>query len=366
MRGWWRGWGRAVVGTAKLCLGVGLPTTDAAAPAEGGWWRACWAGRAAVVAVVALAVAEQAATSLVGPLTGQFYALLTSVNDDHQQQRGAGWPPLSFVGFLARAAAVLLLVASLRALAQAVVGYVGAACRRALTGRMHARYFEGSTYHLLHLRPSPVDNPDQRIAQDVQLLTSSFGQLVYSCATVPIQVGYYGYKTGELLGWWGPFAVLAYFLVGTSISRWLAGPIVARVYAQEAAEGSTEAFSYLGSILNFALLALPVFAGSYADLTAPQLAAKISESSFVTLYLIFAFTSVIQLFTLLSNLVGYYARVHDLLAEMEHLHALQRERRKLRQVVPVEEGGLAVRFEDVSYSTPTSPPIPLVHGDVSG
>lgn len=118
MRGWWRGWGRAVVGTAKLCLGVGLPTTDAAAPAEGGWWRACWAGRAAVVAVVALAVAEQAATSLVGPLTGQFYALLTSVNDDHQQQRGAGWPPLSFVGFLARAAAVLLLVASLRALAQ--------------------------------------------------------------------------------------------------------------------------------------------------------------------------------------------------------------------------------------------------------
>lgn len=413
MRGWWLGWGRAVAGTAKLCLGVGLPTTHAAAPAEeGGWWRACWAGRAAVVAVVALAVAEQAATSLVGPLTGQFYALLTSVNDDHHQQRGAGWPPLSFVGFLAHAAAVLLLVASLRALAQAVVGYVGAACRRALTGRMHARYFEGNTYHLLHLRPSPVDNPDQRIAQDVQLLTSSFGQLVYSCATVPIQMGYYGYKTGELLGWWGPFAVLAYFLVGTSISRWLAGPIVARVYAQEAAEGdfrythtrvrthseaiaffgghdaearmaardfgrlysatlavirrqllltcSTEAFSYLGSILNFALLALPVFAGSYADLTAPQLAAKISESSFVTLYLIFAFTSVIQLFTLLSNLVGYYARVHDLLAEMEHLHTLQRERRKLRHVVPAEEGGLAVRFEDVSYSTPTSPPIPLV------
>jgi drug/metabolite transporter (DMT)-like permease len=71
-----------------------------------------------VVAVVALAVAEQAATSLVGPLTGQFYALLTSVNDDHHQQRGAGWPPLSFVGFLAHAAAVLLLVASLRALAQ--------------------------------------------------------------------------------------------------------------------------------------------------------------------------------------------------------------------------------------------------------
>ena len=120
MRGWWLGWGRAVAGTAKLCLGVGLPTTHAAAPAEGGWWRACWAGRAAVVAVVALAVAEQAATSLVGPLTGQFYALLTSVNDDHhqQQQRGAGWPPLSFVGFLAHAAAVLLLVASLRALAQ--------------------------------------------------------------------------------------------------------------------------------------------------------------------------------------------------------------------------------------------------------
>jgi hypothetical protein len=30
---------------------------------------------------------------------------------------------------------------------------------------------------------------------------------------------YYGYKTAELLGWWGPFAVLAYFLVGTAISR---------------------------------------------------------------------------------------------------------------------------------------------------
>lgn len=36
----------------------------------------------------------------------------------------------------------------------------------------------------------------------------------------------------------------------------------------------------------------------YDDLTASQLAAKISESSFVTLYLIFAFTSVIQVLEL--------------------------------------------------------------------
>jgi hypothetical protein len=32
---------------------------------------------------------------------------------------------------------------------------------------------------------------------------------------------------------------------------------------QSMSTGSTEAFSYLGSILNFALLALPVFAGTY-------------------------------------------------------------------------------------------------------
>jgi hypothetical protein len=42
---------------------------------------------------------------------------------------------------------------------QAVVAYTGAACRRAVTGRVHAHYFEGSIFHMLHLRPLPVDNP---------------------------------------------------------------------------------------------------------------------------------------------------------------------------------------------------------------
>jgi hypothetical protein len=32
------------------------------------------------------------------------------------------------------------------------------------------------------------------------------------------------------------------------------------------ATGSTEAFSYLGSILNFALISFPVFAGAYVEL----------------------------------------------------------------------------------------------------
>jgi hypothetical protein len=77
------------------------------------------------MAVVALAVAEQATTSLVGPLTGEFYALLTSAGSSSDgrsdvvfKRQEAGWPPLSFARFLAHAAAVLLLVALLRALAQ--------------------------------------------------------------------------------------------------------------------------------------------------------------------------------------------------------------------------------------------------------
>ena len=69
---------------------------------------------------------------------------------------------------------------------------------------------------------------------------------------------------------------------------------------------------YLGSILSFISLSIPLFAGLYNNLQPSELSKLISENTFFTIYLINCFTRLIDLATYFSTFLGTANRLTEL------------------------------------------------------
>lgn len=74
---------------------------------------------------------------------------------------------------------------------------------------------------------------------------------------------------------------------------------------------------YLGSILSFIALAVPLFAGVYANMSAADLSQLISQNAFFTIYLINCFTRLIDLASNFSIFMGTSTRIGELLEWLE-------------------------------------------------
>ena len=54
-------------------------------------------------------------------------------------------------------------------------------------------------------------------------------------------------------------------------------------------------FDYLGSIISYLALAVPIFSGKFDNLSSAELSALISQNAFVCIYLISTFSSLVEL-----------------------------------------------------------------------
>ncbi|XP_076407186.1 lysosomal cobalamin transporter ABCD4 isoform X2 [Peromyscus maniculatus bairdii] len=71
-------------------------------------------------------------------------------------------------------------------------------------------------------------------------------------------------------------------------------------------------FDYLGSILSYVVIAIPIFSGVYGDLSPTELSTLVSKNAFVCIYLINCFTQLIDLSTTFSDVAGYTHRIGEL------------------------------------------------------
>nr|XP_058911820.1 lysosomal cobalamin transporter ABCD4 isoform X4 [Kogia breviceps]XP_058911821.1 lysosomal cobalamin transporter ABCD4 isoform X4 [Kogia breviceps] len=236
--------------------------------------------------------------------------------------------------------------------------------RKDLTEHLHRLYFRGRVYYTLNVLRDDIDNPDQRISQDVERFCRQLSSMASKLIISPFTLVYYTYQCFQSTGWLGPVSIFGYFILGTVVNKVLMGPIVVKLVQQEKLEGdfrfkhmqirvNAEAaaffraghvehmrtdrrlqrllqtqrelmskelwlyigvnmFDYLGSILSYVVISIPIFSGIYGDLSPTELSTLVSKNAFVCMYLISCFTRLIDLSTTLSDVAGYTHRIGEL------------------------------------------------------
>ncbi|KAG0295628.1 ATP-binding cassette sub- D member 4 [Dissophora globulifera] len=284
-------------------------------------------------------------------------------------------------------------------------GLLSLESRRILTLHFHKIYIQPKLfYRILYMHEEEVDNPDQRITQDIDKMSESIRKMVEDLIIIPILIAFYTWQCWQMAGYIGPVCIYGYFLLSAIASRLLINPIVDAVFYKESAEGYfrylhvrfrqyaesitfsrgegeakesadellevllktqlnviytelplkflQQSVSYFGSILSYVIIAVPIFWGVYDHLPPSDVSAVISKISFVSMYLTYQFSKIIQCGTDFSDLAGYTSRLGQL---MEALDQLNTEMENIAIDFPHEEAmssDTSIRFENVSFNTP--------------
>ncbi|XP_078191571.1 lysosomal cobalamin transporter ABCD4 isoform X6 [Callithrix jacchus] len=259
---------------------------------------------------------------------------------------------------------LIVLNSTLKSFDQFTCNLLYVSWRKDLTEHLHRLYFQGRVYYTLNVLRDDIDNPDQRISQDVERFCRQLSSMASKLIISPFTLVYYTYQCFQSTGWLGPVSIFGYFILGTVVNKTLMGPIVMKLVHQEKLEGdfrfkhmqirvNAEAaafyraghvehmrtdrrlqrllqtqrelmskelwlyigintFDYLGSILSYVVIAIPIFSGVYGDLSPAELSILVSKNAFVCIYLISCFTQLIDLCTTLSDVAGYTHRIGQL------------------------------------------------------
>ncbi|XP_064920022.1 lysosomal cobalamin transporter ABCD4 isoform X1 [Columba livia] len=313
-----------------------------------------WPSPAALMFLTLLCVAllEQLVIYQVGVIPSQYYEVLG--NKD-------------FPGFRTLTALALTLIvvnSTLKSFDQFICNMMYVSWRKSLTEYLHSCYFQGQVYYSLHVLHEDIDNPDQRISQDVERFCRQLSSMASKLIISPFTLAYYTYQCFHSTGWLGPVSIFGYFIIGTIVNKILMSPIVSKLVQQEKLEGDfrfkhmqirvnaetvafyragrvehmrtdrrlqsllqtqrelmckelwlyigINTFDYLGSILSYVVIAIPIFSGVYSDLSPTELIALVSKNAFVSIYLIGCFSQLIDLSSTITDVAGYTHRIGEL------------------------------------------------------
>ncbi|KAG8126312.1 hypothetical protein E2320_021558 [Naja naja] len=256
---------------------------------------------------------------------------------------------------------LIILNSLLKSLDQFICNLMYVSWRKTLTEYLHGYYFRGQEYYTLNILHEDIDNPDQRISQDVERFCKQLSSMASKLIISPFTLAYYTYQCFYSTGWLGPLSIFGYFIIGTIVNKFLMSPIVSKLVHQEKLEGDfrfkhmqlrvnaesvafyragevehmrtnyklqnllktqrelmgkelwlyigINTFDYLGSILSYVMIAIPIFNGVYDDLNPTELS---SLNAFVSIYLIHCFSVLIDLSTTVSDVAGYTHRIGEL------------------------------------------------------
>ncbi|MBN3314553.1 ABCD4 protein, partial [Atractosteus spatula] len=302
---------------------------------------------------------EQLIIYQVGILPSKYYKTLSDKDLE-------GFKSLSLVAVF-----LIVLNSTLKSLDQYISSLMYVSWRKSLTECLHRNYFQGRVYYTLNVLRKDIDNPDQRISQDTERLCKQMSTMASRLIISPFTLAYYTYQCFHSTGWVGPVSIFGYFVIGTIVNKVLMGPIVSTLVEQEKLEGDfrfkhmqirvnaesaafyragkvehmrtdrrlqsllhtqrslmnkefwlyigVNTFDYLGSILSYTIVAIPIFTGVYDTLTPGELSALISKNAFVSIYLINGFSQLIDLSTTVSDVAGYTHRIGELREVMEDI-----------------------------------------------
>ncbi|XP_065280562.1 lysosomal cobalamin transporter ABCD4-like isoform X1 [Dermacentor albipictus] len=324
-----------------------------------------------MVVLLVLSVAYEVIVYQVGLTTSQFYVVLGKKH---------WW---GFLNQTAFCLGLIALVACIKSAKQYVSSTVTVQWRQLLTKRLQELYFSRKVHYRVNVVETAIDNPDQRITQDVDRLCQVLSDIVPTLLISPFTIAYYSYQSFSVAGYIGPLAVFVYFIISTVVSKLLITRVVPRVYELEKQEGrfrykhtqiransesvafldgefaeldSTEEHllelvkaqqsvynrqfplnlgvyftDYAGSILSFLIIAVPLFSGAYDDISTADLSGIISKNTFVSMYLISCFSKLVDLSSGISTVAGNTHRISVLLERMEAINEEDDLMEKIKQ-----------------------------------
>ena len=260
--------------------------------------------------------------------------------------------------------------------------------RRRLCLHLHKLYLaDNSSYKLIILDEDKLDNPDQRMTSDVSSVVESYGGVVSDLVLVPFITAYYTYEAYRRAGWLGPTVCYVYFIISTTINKFLMSPVVRLTASKEQKEGdfrfkhmelrsraeslamsgsvrteldrvnqkmlevcgvqqtlynrsfpidlSVNLFQYLGAIVSYLVIAVPIFSGVYDDKEPSELAQIISETAFVCMYLVYQLGLYVSVTSKVASLAGSTHRVAELIERLTEINKSEEE--ELTEIVDDED-----------------------------
>jgi ATP-binding cassette subfamily D (ALD) protein 4 len=183
------------------------------------------------VALIASAAGYQACAYYIGIYIPEFYTFLL------------GRDVTGFNGLLGRLLGLILATAASKALMSLFGGLFALRTRRILVHRMHALYVAPqSLYQSLSHDGERMDNPHQRVTQDVDKFALSIAYILTQVVLSPALFVYYTYDLVKTAGWTAPVTLLAYFIASCLATRFVIPQIAKVVFVKERQEGD---FRYL-------------------------------------------------------------------------------------------------------------------------
>ncbi|XP_038260516.1 lysosomal cobalamin transporter ABCD4 isoform X13 [Dermochelys coriacea] len=272
--------------------------------------------------LMSIALLEQLVIYQVGLIPSQYYGVLGSKDF-------SGFKTLTVI-----AAILIILNSTLKSLDQFICNLMYVSWRKTLTEYLHGYYFQGQVYYTLNVLREDIDNPDQRISQDVERFCRQLSSMASKLIISPFTLGYYTYQCFQR------FKHMQIRVNAEPAAFYRAGQVEhmrtdrrlqSLLQTQRELMGKElwlyigiNTFDYLGSILSYVVIAIPIFSGVYGDLGPAQLSALVSKNAFVSIYLISCFSQLIDLSTTLSDVAGYTHRIGEL---QETLLSLSRKHR---------------------------------------
>ena len=182
-------------------------------------------GIVATLLLLGLSVGQTYIVSFTGKINGNFYQAIAEQDVD------------GFVKVLKQSVLVITLSAVLYTALNTLGSFLAWCWRRTLVRHALNRYYNNLVYYKVSMIDTRVDNPDQRIAQDIDQFCTTLSVILQNCATAPLVLIQYTVLVVNNISWYAPLIVFGYFFVGAVINKLITSPTSRAVFRQERLEG---------------------------------------------------------------------------------------------------------------------------------
>ncbi|KAJ8309383.1 hypothetical protein KUTeg_014257 [Tegillarca granosa] len=272
------------------------------------------------VFLLCLGLLEQFVIYNIGQIPSKYYLVFGNGDSD------------GFKDLTVKALLLIIAEAFIKSSSKYVSSMLYITWRGSVTTTVHQEYFTDILYYDINTQ-GRIDNPDQRITQDVDKLSSTFSQIFSPIILSPFIIGYYTYHCFKTTGYLGPVGVLVFFLVSTIINKLLMSPVVTLVFKRERREGDFRGgaieLSKTDKHLQKLLIVqrkqvLREYALNFAVSLFDYIGSILSYNSFMIMYLVHSFTTLIDLAVQVATMAGTAHRVGELLEELGYLKSERR------------------------------------------